>query len=726
MRNFPNSADLSDRQKAIYSADLNSAMMILGPPGTGKTVLAIHRGMRLLELAEESIGLFMYNNTLKNYTQHQTSEDRRLLNSVKTVQKHIGDRFKLINSYIRWGKNYPLKDFPYEAYAGRYNNFDDAAKKKFFPEYTILDEGQDYPETFYKLIAVHWANSRSKDFKFYPTIMADENQRLTIGKNTDIKSIESILGSVASIESLYTKKELKENYRNTLPIAMLGSRFYVGINEQAELPIKNGNKPEFFFFDNYSDLAERIVKYKINFPNQTIGILFSQDASSRHVKRLKNNLILEVDKRKSKITNNFIIQYYLSEEQQTLDFTSSNTITVLTYQSAKGLEFDTVFIPDIETLDTNDDFYDDAMKMYVLLHRPREMLFLGAMKSSSNKKDNESLPSFFTKRLQCVDEHGKEIEIGFNGIDDVKSLINIAMQDRDDQPLSQTKKIQVTKNVIIKKAQTSQANQEPLKSSERKVIDAKLDAIYNEIKDKEFKKLPKHTKKIINALETNEKLTLFKKVNEYSLKKRRSDLSENSVVKTTKSAKDKINKIKRPKNVKNKKVSKNESEPTMISYVSGSGNMLERKIVTTIKEEVIKKNIAKINIVSLSEASASIVQKLNSSLSQNRLGIAEYFMLNERDNKIIFADINKQKREICVSNQDDLDNYKESIIVLGLENIRSSELDSNIGDLLIHLMTNDREITEFIVPELDFEIPAITFIKDKMDDGSLKEKKYEY
>ena len=57
MRNFPSSTDLSDRQKAIYTADLDSAMMILGPPGTGKTVLAIHRAMRILELKEKSIGL---------------------------------------------------------------------------------------------------------------------------------------------------------------------------------------------------------------------------------------------------------------------------------------------------------------------------------------------------------------------------------------------------------------------------------------------------------------------------------------------------------------------------------------------------------------------------------------------------------------------------------------------------------------------------------------------
>jgi hypothetical protein len=238
LRNFPNSTDLSDRQKAIYTADLNSAMMILGPPGTGKTVLAIHRGMRLLELNEESIGLFMYNNTLKHYTQHQTSQDRRLANTVKTVMKHIGDRFRLIGRYINWGAGYELQEFPYDAYSGRYIDFSDSDKQKLFPKYTILDEGQDYPEAFYKLVAKHWVTSRARKFEFYPTIMADENQRLEPGRNADVDTIETVLGSIANVESLYSKKVLTENYRNTLPIAELGSRFYVGINDQAELPNK--------------------------------------------------------------------------------------------------------------------------------------------------------------------------------------------------------------------------------------------------------------------------------------------------------------------------------------------------------------------------------------------------------------------------------------------------------------------------------------------------------
>lgn len=47
MRNFPSSADLSREQQAIYSEHLDKALLIIGPPGTGKTVMAIMRAQRM-------------------------------------------------------------------------------------------------------------------------------------------------------------------------------------------------------------------------------------------------------------------------------------------------------------------------------------------------------------------------------------------------------------------------------------------------------------------------------------------------------------------------------------------------------------------------------------------------------------------------------------------------------------------------------------------------------
>ena len=41
---LPSSTDLSEEQNEIYWQPLDSRMLVTGPPGTGKTVMALYRG----------------------------------------------------------------------------------------------------------------------------------------------------------------------------------------------------------------------------------------------------------------------------------------------------------------------------------------------------------------------------------------------------------------------------------------------------------------------------------------------------------------------------------------------------------------------------------------------------------------------------------------------------------------------------------------------------------
>ena len=443
------------------------------------------------------------------------------------------------------------------------------------------------------------------------------------------------------------------------------------------------------------------------------------------VKRMTRELTREHEARKNGLSTNIKIQHYLANSKLTIDFTSSTTITVLTYQSSKGLEFDTVFIPDIETIDTNNNFFDDAMKMYVLLHRPREMLFLAALKDSQGSKESSSLPSFFTQKIQCFDQSGKEISIGFNGLDDVRDLINIEDEQAQDSRLHAASTIKTAAQSIIKTAVIPQDIPNILKETHLS-NQKKVDSIFDAIKDLQFKKLPDKLKKEIDALGTTDKNSLLRKWNDFSNEKKKNIRHRKLTPKESMNSKELKSSEPKLTPPAKKKKQNIQDDTILVSYVSGTGNFIDKKIVDTIKNQMLKQNIEVINIISVSEQASSVLQRLNSTLSTNRLGIAEYFMLNERDNKIVFADIKKRKKEIRVGNPDDQIDFTESIIILGLENIRATELEANIGDLLLHLMTNERKITEFILPELDFEIPAITFVKEKMDDGSLKEKKYAY
>ena len=66
------------------------------------------------------------------------------------------------------------------------------------------------------------------------------------------------------------------------------------------------------------------------------------------------------------------VQYYISNSKLTLkelNFDTTNTITVLTKQSSKGLEFDCVFVPSLNDIEYSDQGFLYSMDLYVVFHR---------------------------------------------------------------------------------------------------------------------------------------------------------------------------------------------------------------------------------------------------------------------------------------------------------------------------------------------------------------------
>ena len=81
MRHFPKNTDLSDEQKIIYSEHLDKALLITGPPGTGKTVMAIMRALRMgkeMEDVNAKVPILMHNKTLYEFTSTQASVNQNI------------------------------------------------------------------------------------------------------------------------------------------------------------------------------------------------------------------------------------------------------------------------------------------------------------------------------------------------------------------------------------------------------------------------------------------------------------------------------------------------------------------------------------------------------------------------------------------------------------------------------------------------------------------------
>jgi superfamily I DNA/RNA helicase len=139
-----------------------------------------------------------------------------------------------------------------------------------------------------------------------------------------------------------------------------------------ELPTIGGDKPRVFIAD-LDCSVDRIVTYARNHPNEEIGVLVQYNQTRTKVyNKLEHRLRGTAIK----------VQTYGAKPEQHRDadrlaFDSPGTATVLCFASAKGLEFDAVFLPELQTLRLEGGERDQVrMVLYVMCSRARKQLLL--------------------------------------------------------------------------------------------------------------------------------------------------------------------------------------------------------------------------------------------------------------------------------------------------------------------------------------------------------------
>ena len=86
---MPTYTQLSAEQKAILEdASFDETLMVTGPPGTGKTVIAMWQSKQLSDSRSTPISLIMYNRVLRAYTAGW-SEWQNSMVSVKTYHSWV-------------------------------------------------------------------------------------------------------------------------------------------------------------------------------------------------------------------------------------------------------------------------------------------------------------------------------------------------------------------------------------------------------------------------------------------------------------------------------------------------------------------------------------------------------------------------------------------------------------------------------------------------------------
>lgn len=386
---FPNFTDLDKEQRAIYSgAPLGESILVMGPPGTGKTVMAFHRAERLKGLATTKgvptakPRVIMYNKVLATYSSDRGGVAEGVASS--TMHSWVWHWY--------WGvarsrpPNHPDDQYLHDWMQMLPVLLDAVAANpaRVHWGHLIIDEGQDFPQAMYQTLAAVSSTFVPAQGQYPPvvTVFADDNQRLT-PTNSTLQQIQDALG--LREDRVFS---LRKNYRNNKQIALFARHFYVGLQSGVpDLPTRAGQSlPRVVLATGLEVARRRIANYALNNPHMDVGVLCPGNSMRR---QLFNSI------RHRLANSGSVVQTYAHADREEhppddLVFDRGGSVTVLNFQSAKGLEFDAVFIIDPFDGTAGASSELSRMQMYVMASRARHYLELILMNPPSDL--DERLP----------------------------------------------------------------------------------------------------------------------------------------------------------------------------------------------------------------------------------------------------------------------------------------------------------------------------------------------
>lgn len=354
-----------DEQIPISNLPLDKNYLITGGPGTGKTILALYRASRLKAAYDDKkkVMFLVYNKTLRKYIEQAISEIELDQSSVANWHSWFYGKY-----YQQFKKTVPEVD----KFSPDWEVILPQWPTGHLFDHLILDESQDLPVGLLQLL-----KKISNNF----TIFADDNQSITDNGSN--------IAQISNAFQLFDRRyPLTKNYRNTKKISQISNLFYTGdpANIPAHTTKEGDSKPTVFYVNDYMDYINYIANFADNNPEQNIGVFVPTKGKLKSI----------YDDLKNKKTKARIQHYNSSTPDDNFNFVEDG-VKVITYHSAKGLEFDTVFIPEIDSkhYDTVDN--SKLNKMYVCCSRTKENLFFTYSNKNSPSfalskfKENDSL-----------------------------------------------------------------------------------------------------------------------------------------------------------------------------------------------------------------------------------------------------------------------------------------------------------------------------------------------
>lgn len=307
-------SELDDDQLSVLQATLDKSCVVSGCAGSGKSVLALIKAQRI---------------------QNERSKDYQVIAYTKTLAE-----------YMNSGRE-PLGLKPEFTYHWEW--VDRSCPRS---EYVIVDEIQD----FTREEVLQFIDASKKQFFFF----GDTAQSLYHDFKGGTMELEDIRGLCAA-DSKPKMFELYRNYRLPKPVARLVQ--HVGLdlppfNEQIYKSMES-SMPRLLKYTSIQEQMVAIVRIVKDAQLRDVAILLPSNKKVDLVATLLRDLGVDIEMKSGGVMS--------------LNFSSENP-KVITYHSAKGLQFETVFLPCLE--EYNGSNKDSQRALYVAMTRTYRSLYL--------------------------------------------------------------------------------------------------------------------------------------------------------------------------------------------------------------------------------------------------------------------------------------------------------------------------------------------------------------
>lgn len=368
---LPGIQDLSKEQEEARALPKEGQHLIVGGPGTGKSVLALIRARRYSREKEDY--LFLVYNRLLDRASGQLfgglTSQTYIEWFLKEFPKITGKSVPRLNSNTRYR---PINWAGVEKIVKALPEIENKPRK-----FLIIDEGQDMPREFYNTLL---------DLGFERFfVVADQNQQIT-EMNSSRRDIENCL--VIDTDDVI---ELKQNYRNHYQVAKLARNFYTGdpASPPPELPeLAKGRIPILYRYNesDFNKVARYILLMSDRDPRQLIGIITPNNKVRRRYLEALQSLKVSLDNPPPLIST-----YHTDAKRIGVAFDEGG-ILVINAQSCKGLEFDLAILADIDEHFFQTQNPNAARRLfYVMVARARDQVFM-FMKRNGRQDIEEILP----------------------------------------------------------------------------------------------------------------------------------------------------------------------------------------------------------------------------------------------------------------------------------------------------------------------------------------------